>query len=324
MTNAQKIAFRLSEVRTRLNEVSGLEGDAFTDEIRSESEKLEREYRDLESRHRAAIIAGGEAETRAANDGEGVELRQLVSKASLGVYLHGAAREQAVDGAEAELRAALDLGGDQIPLDLLLSPQVEKRVDAASNVTASVSENQSSIAGRIFAETSGAYMGVDRPTVPAGDSTYVALTAGATGDFRSDGVDKDAEAATFTTKTVEPARVSARYLFGVESTVRLSGMEEALRADLTATIGDKLDAVALTGQAAVNNVSPVVAGIISQLTAPSDPGGVSTWDDYTGVYPARVDGKYSSDGSNLAPPGQPRDVQASGGPPDRNVRRPSD
>ena len=40
MTTTQKIALRLSEVRTRLNEVSGLEGDDFTPEIRSESEKL--------------------------------------------------------------------------------------------------------------------------------------------------------------------------------------------------------------------------------------------------------------------------------------------
>ena len=35
MTNAQKIAIRLSEVRERLNEIAGLEGDEFTDEVRA-------------------------------------------------------------------------------------------------------------------------------------------------------------------------------------------------------------------------------------------------------------------------------------------------
>ena len=71
MTNTQKIALRLSEVRSRLNEISGLEGDVFTPEIRAESEKLTNEYGDLEVRHRAAIVADGETETRKADDGEG-------------------------------------------------------------------------------------------------------------------------------------------------------------------------------------------------------------------------------------------------------------
>ena len=301
MTTTQKIALRISEVRQRLNEISGFEGDALTPEIRAESEKLTNEYGGLETRHRAAIIADGETETRAANDGEGREIRQLVEKASLGVYLSGAAREVDADGAERELRAALNLQGDQIPLDVLLSPDVEKRADVATNVTASIAETQSSIAGRIFAESSGAYLGIDRPTVPVGDSTYVALTGGAAADFRSASRAKDAEIATFSTKTVSPSRVTARYLFGVESTVKLAGLEAALRADLAATISDKLDAVSLTGQATVANTSPAVEGLISQLTLPTlTPGsGVATWSDYSGVYSSRVDGKYSTDGSNV-------------------------
>ena len=104
------------------------------------------------------------------------------------------------------------------------------------------------------------YLGIERPTVGVGESTYVALVSGAAADFRSDGVAKDADAATFSTKTVSPSRVTARYLFGVESTVRLAGMEAALRADLAATLADKLDAVALSGQAAAANTSPAVEG----------------------------------------------------------------
>ena len=60
MTPAQKIQLRLSQVRKRLNEISGLEGDAFTDEIRSEAESLQNEYSDLEIRHQATIVAEGE------------------------------------------------------------------------------------------------------------------------------------------------------------------------------------------------------------------------------------------------------------------------
>ena len=53
MTNAQKIALRISQVRERLRAIATIEGDAFTDEVRAESGNLETEYADLETRHRA-------------------------------------------------------------------------------------------------------------------------------------------------------------------------------------------------------------------------------------------------------------------------------
>ena len=37
MTNAQKIALRVSEIRKRLPEIAALEGDTFTDEVRAEA-----------------------------------------------------------------------------------------------------------------------------------------------------------------------------------------------------------------------------------------------------------------------------------------------
>ena len=64
MTPAQKILLRMSQVRTRLNEISGLEGDAFTDEIRTEAATLHTEYTDLETRHQAAIVGQADDETR--------------------------------------------------------------------------------------------------------------------------------------------------------------------------------------------------------------------------------------------------------------------
>ena len=57
MTNLQKITLRLSEVRTRLNEISVLEGEALTAEITAESDTLQTEYKELETRNRAAIVA---------------------------------------------------------------------------------------------------------------------------------------------------------------------------------------------------------------------------------------------------------------------------
>ena len=123
MTNAQKIRLRLSQVRQRLNEIAGVEGDAFTDEVRSEAASLQAEFADLETRHQAAIVAEGEGETRANGGGSGdldAEARErleLRSKASLTAYLRAALSGRQVDGPEAELREAAGIG-DGIPLEL--------------------------------------------------------------------------------------------------------------------------------------------------------------------------------------------------------------
>ena len=40
MTKSQALQLRASEIRTRLTEIAGLEGDALTDEIRGECDTL--------------------------------------------------------------------------------------------------------------------------------------------------------------------------------------------------------------------------------------------------------------------------------------------
>ena len=103
MTNKQKLELRLSEIRTRLNEISGLEGEAFTDEIRTESETLAVEFRDTESRWRSATIAdsenNGDGEVRRVedDDSESTEIRQLSEKAELRHYLESAATQVFTD-----------------------------------------------------------------------------------------------------------------------------------------------------------------------------------------------------------------------------------
>ena len=54
MTTAQKLAIRLSEIRSKLNELSGLED--LTAEQRAEIDSLSAEYQAKEAQHRAALI----------------------------------------------------------------------------------------------------------------------------------------------------------------------------------------------------------------------------------------------------------------------------
>ena len=131
MTNSQRLAVRLSEIRQRLNEIAGLEGDSFTDEIRQEADKLQEEFRAKETQYRAAVVAEGEAEKRALETKPDAEMRErleLRAQASLTKYLSAALSGKQVDGAEKELQEAATVSG--IPLELWDVPPVEHRADA--------------------------------------------------------------------------------------------------------------------------------------------------------------------------------------------------
>ena len=302
MTRLQKVQMRQSELKVKLNAMLDTEIEKRSETYSDDLDKLTKELRGIEGEYQAALVADNSTTETRSDDGESKEFDDILRRSAVSDFLSEAAFDKPVEGASAELRQALDLGANTLPLDILLADSdgdQEQRADSVTNHATAIQENQQSIAGRIFAGSAAAYMGIQRPTVPVGDTTYVTLATGTSADVRSDGVAKDADAATFTSVTVSPVRQTARYLFGIESTARLRGMEEALRADLTATMSDKLDKLALRGQAAVANVSPAVTGLVNTLTDPTDPTTVATWTDFLNLYTDRVDGMYSQDGSNV-------------------------
>ena len=105
MTNAQKLALRLSEIRQKLNELSGK--DELTEAEETDLRSLSTEYPKLEQRHRAALIAESVEEAEALDgedgDGEDHERRELRSRSRLARYVSKALDGLPVDGAEAEL-----------------------------------------------------------------------------------------------------------------------------------------------------------------------------------------------------------------------------
>ena len=300
MTNSQKIQIRQSEVRQRLNELSGLEGDDFTPEIREESERLTGEYQDLETRFRAAIVAESEALPPVDREGnEGDEIRALVGKASLSNYLSEAVNQSPVSGGspEAELRETLLGEGaqpGQIPWAILAPEALEVRqTDAETSIGSGVSlpNRQNQIIGRVFSESSLAFIRVQTTSVPTGTAAWPVLTAGTDAVQRSGGQRVDATAATFEASAIEPVRLTARYLFRLEDLSKLRGMEDSLRADLRGAIGDQMDAQIIAGDGTAPNVSGLANGA---LTAPVDPSNVFTWSDAVRAVASQVDGKYAA------------------------------
>ena len=299
VTNAQKIRLRLSQVRQRLNEVAGLEGDAFTDEIRAEAETLQSEYADLETRHRAAIVAEGEGETQPNGDNPDAEARErleLRTRASLTAYLRAALSGRQVDGAEAELRAAAGVG-DGIPLELWDTAPSENgdretRADAATGAPGTVGVNLDRIRPAVFAASIAPRLGIEMPRVPSGTYASATITTSLTAAAKAAGGAAEATAATFTVTSAIPKRISARLGIRVEdvAAVGQANFEAVLRENLSLVLSDALDNAAING----DGVAPNLTGIFQRLTDPSDPTSVSDFDAFAAAHAGGIDGLWSS------------------------------
>lgn len=291
MTALQKIRLRLSQVRKRLNEISGLEGDDFTDEIREEAATLQTEYGDLETRHQAAIVAEGEPEVRNEPDAEERERIALRSRANLGSYLVAAMRGRLVDGAEAELRDAAGIG-DGIPLELWDVPR-ETREDAGTDAPGTVGVNLDPIRPMVFAASIARRLGIDMPRVKSGTYATATITTALTAGAKAKGAAQESTAAGFTVTTATPKRVSARLTLAVEdiAAVGQANFESALRENLSLVLSDELDKQALNG----NGTAPNLTGIFQRLTDPDAPeAGVADFDKFVEAFASGIDGLWAS------------------------------
>ena len=293
MTNAQKIALRLSEVRQRLNEVAGLEGEAFTDEVRQEAQGLQTEYTDLETRHRAAIVAEGQPETRVvAQDAEHRERMELRGRAQLGNFLLNALRGRAATGAEAELQAAAGIE-DGIPLELWdTSRQMERRADDPTDAPGTVGVNLDSIRPAVFANSIAPRLGIEMPRVDSGTYASATITTSLTSTAEDKSGVVDSTAAAFTVTSATPKRVSARLSLTLEdiASVGVGNFESALRENLSLILSDQLDQQAING----NGTAPNLAGIFNRLTDPTAaPTAVADFDAFAGAHADAIDGLWA-------------------------------
>ena len=305
MTSKQKIELRLSEVRSRLNEISGIEGDAFTEEIRNEATTLQTEYGDLEVRHRAAITSEAEDEARMqgafAEDGESAEIRQLMGAVSLGDYLTPASAGSGIEGRARELNAALKVeavgksGGVAIPWAVLAGPlpapearQAERRAftdtgDYAGGV------GQRPILQRLFGPGILDALGVRIDSVPSGRTEWPLLTGGVAPANVAEGTAAaDAVAATFSTETLKPKRLTGKYEFTWEQSAQVPDLEQALRRDLGDAVRAKMSDLALNGDEGTNSQEP--DGFLTKIAVPTAPSALATFEDFAGSHAQGVDG----------------------------------
>ena len=262
MTNSQKLAVRISEIRQRLNDISGLSDDEMTDEIRAEADRLTSEFRNAETQHRSALIAEGEEQRVAANDfaangegdGEAAEVRALRGRVRVGEYVGAAIEQRLVAGAESELNAALKMRDNAFPLSLLAP------VEARATTNTDSQTNQSGRwLDRLFAGTAAERIGITMESVAPGIASFPVTTAGATAAQR--GRSEAAADAAWTVGVTElkPSRNAVRGTFTEEDAHRLPSLEASLRRDLGMALTEGVDRAIFLGDDGANeNVADIV------------------------------------------------------------------
>ena len=233
-----------------MNAIAGLEGDDLTEEIRAESETLQTEYADLETRNRAAIVAADDddPQRRAAEfgeDGESAEVRSLLigpRRASVATIFASALEHRNTDGPEAEIQAHFKIGPNQIPLAMLRTEQ--RAVTAAP---ADVGTMQEVIIPGVFPYSCAAFLGVDMPTVGVGEAVYPVLTTNASVEALAEAGSGTETDGSFSAEVLSPSRLQASFRYSREDRARFMGMDQALRQNLSMALSDALDKQILSG-----------------------------------------------------------------------------
>ena len=264
---------------------------------RNEAETLQREYSDLETRHRSALIAEAEVETRALESEPDAEMRERIelrSQANLTNYLTAALAGRRVDGAEAELQEAAGIGGG-IPLELWDTRHViEQRADAATGAPGTVGVNLDRIRPAVFANSIAPRLGIEMPRVESGTYASATITQSLTAASHAKDSSAMATAAGFTVTSVTPKRISARLGIRIEdvAAVGQANFEAILRENLGLVLSDELDDQAING--AGGNSGADLEGVFNSLTPPTDPTAVADFDEFAEKHAGGIDGLWAN------------------------------
>ena len=290
MSPLQKLQVRQSEVREAINTLLG--NDKRSEEQDAELVKLTTEGQKIEPEIRAAIIAAPdpeEAETVETGDAESRELRQLTGRANAGAIILAVTEKRNTIGAELELQQHHKLAENQIPLDLL---RVERRAAGVTTAPTNVGTNQAEIQAPVFANGAGAFLGITRPTVAAGDAVYPVLaTRPDVGGPHADSSDVPETDSTFDADLLAPERVQASTMYRRVDAARFPNMDSALRMALNSGLTEKLDYEVLRG----------VEGLLTgSKLANHNKSGETTHAQYLSQFCfGRVDGRFAAEQGDL-------------------------
>ena len=184
----------------------------------------------------------------------------------MGRYVQAAIEMRSVDGAEGELNAAVGIGSNRFPLELLALPTKRAAAEQEDRATTAVDTQTMprTWLDRLFAETAAMRLGISMESVPVGAASFPVTTAGASAAQR--GKDQAAGDTAWTVGVVEmkPKRNAATLKFSIEDTARIPGLESALTRDLRMALTEGVDRAIFIGD---DGATPNAGDIVGLQTA---------------------------------------------------------
>ena len=279
MLESVKITRRQSEIRQAL---AGLVGktDATADEIRN-MEALDSEYRQNETRFRAALVAedserraaGAELETRSGKEWDnliaGFEMRQVALSLDEGRALSGQTAEVVT-----ELRSRGGYRGVPIPLLAL-----EQRNTVASGTPNPLQTRP--IIDRLFPDTAAARLGVQMISIDSGLTEWPVTTSAVAAGWATTETGSVAGPTQFATvdKALSPANTLGIRMAVSRRALLQSGsaLEDAIRRDMNGAMAVALDAAITLGTGASGQPLGIIPGAGTYGITSTAVGAAATW-----------------------------------------------
>lgn len=279
MLDSVKIARRQSEIRQALAALVG-KTDATADELR-QMEALDVEYRQNETRYRAALVAedterreaGADLETRAGREWSDLvaayELRQVVLHLDEGRALAGRTAEVVT-----ELRSGGGFRGVPVPWAAL-----EVRNTVASGTPNPLETRP--IIDRLFPDSVAARMGAQMINIPSGSVEWPVTTSAVSAGW-ADG--ESANVAGPTAYVTTDRAMSPDHNLGVQMRITRKAMkqtgdalEAAIRRDMQGAMGAAMDRAAFLGTGANGQPLGVITGAATYGITVTPVGDSATW-----------------------------------------------
>ena len=288
MTNAQKLALKLSEIAGRLNEIGVLEADAYSEEVRAEETKLQTENRETRTRYESALLAEGAdaqhaGEQFAGDTSEDRAYRKLVSDADLAEIVSASIENRATEGPEAEIQAHHHLTARQVPLSMLRGEEHR----AVSTAPTNTGTAEQPVIQPVFAGGDAAYLGASMPTVDAGDAVFPVLkTRPTVGGPHTDSTEVAETVGAWDAELLTPARYQSEFFWKRTDAARFRGMGDSLRQALNSGLSEAVDAQVVSGTNGLLTGTVLANNTVSAQT---------TWQHYIEqLVTGRVDGRYAA------------------------------
>ena len=277
MTPVQTIQLRMSELRQKINDMPEIRVDD-ADKL-AERDKLTAELKAQEVELRAAIEADDDTtpETR--------EWADVSSRFDLGEMFTNVMEHRTSAGTIGEVQKERGLAPNDIPTEMLM----EQR--AVTPAPGDVGQTQTEITGFIFPQSVAAFMGIQSPIVPVGDTAFPVLTSDPAAGVPAENASQSETTGAFAADVFTPKRIQASFFWSREDAARMAGMGDALREALQGGLADKLDKEILQGS----------EGLLTDTKLTAHPAtSASTYANYVAeLLYARVDGRYAFDLSDI-------------------------